>query len=41
LLAGIVLVDFLAVPDVPHAFGFVFIALLFLALIFQRYIPAT
>ena len=41
LLAGIPLVDLLAVPDVPHPFAAVFIALLLLALLFQRFIPAT
>jgi 4-hydroxybenzoate polyprenyltransferase len=41
LLAGIVLVDLLAVADIPHAFALVFIALLLLALLFQRFVPAT
>jgi 4-hydroxybenzoate polyprenyltransferase len=41
LLAGIVLVDLLAVADVPHAFALVFIVLLLLALAFQRFVPAT
>lgn len=41
LLAGIVLVDLLAVADVPRAFGMVFIGLLLLALLFQRFVPAT
>jgi 4-hydroxybenzoate polyprenyltransferase len=41
LLAGIPLVDLLAVPDVPHSFAAVFLALFLLALLFQRFIPAT
>ncbi|HXD01393.1 MAG TPA: UbiA family prenyltransferase [Verrucomicrobiae bacterium] len=41
LLAGIPLVDLLAVADVPHPFAAVFLALLLLALVFQRFIPAT
>jgi 4-hydroxybenzoate polyprenyltransferase len=41
LLAGIVLVDLLAVADVPHAIAGVFIGLFVLALLFQRYVPAT
>ncbi len=41
LLAGIPLVDLLAVPDVPHPFAAVFIALFLLALVFQRFVPAT
>jgi len=41
LLAGIVLVDLLAVADVSHGFAIVFIVLLLLALIFQRFVPAT
>jgi hypothetical protein len=41
LLAGIVLVDWLAIADAPRDFGFAFIALLFSALILQRFIPAT
>jgi hypothetical protein len=40
LLAGIVLVDLLAV-DVPHLVGLIFIALFLLALLFQKFIPAT
>jgi heme O synthase-like polyprenyltransferase len=41
LLAGIPLVDLLAVADVPHPFAAVFLALCLLALMFQRFIPAT
>jgi len=41
LLAGIVLVDLLAVADVPHSFAWVFIGLFLLALLFQRFVPAT
>jgi 4-hydroxybenzoate polyprenyltransferase len=41
LLAGIVFVDWLAVADAPRNFGFVFIALFGLAMLFQRFIPAT
>jgi UbiA prenyltransferase family len=41
LLAGIVLVDLLAVADISHGFGWIFIALLGLALLFQRFVPAT
>ena len=41
LLAGIVLVDLLAVHNVPHSLGFVFVAFFLLALLFQRFIPAT
>lgn len=41
LLAGIVLVDLLACEDVPHELGFVFIVLFLLALLFQRFVPAT
>ncbi len=41
LLAGIVLVDLLAVADVSHGFACVFIVLLLLALLFQRFVPAT
>jgi UbiA prenyltransferase family len=41
LLAGIVLVDLLAAENVPHAFAWVFIGLFLLALLFQRFIPAT
>lgn len=41
MLAGIVLVDWLAVADQPKAIGAVFIALFLLALGFQRFVPAT
>ena len=41
LLAGIVLVDWLAVADAPRHLGFVFIALFLMALLFQRFVPAT
>jgi 4-hydroxybenzoate polyprenyltransferase len=41
LLAGIVLVDLLAVADVPHGLALVFIALLLLALQAQHIVPAT
>jgi len=41
LLAGIVLVDWAAVSDVPQYLSLVFIALFVLALLFQRFIPAT
>ena len=41
LLAGIVLVDLLAVADVPHGYALIFIVLLLLALLFQKFIPAT
>ena len=41
LLAGIVLVDLLAAADVPHGFAAVFVGLFLLALLFQRYVPAT
>ncbi len=41
LLAGIPLVDLLAVPDVSHPFAAVFFGLMLLALLFQRFIPAT
>ena len=41
LLAGIVLVDLLAAADVPHVLAWVFIALFLLALLFQRFVPAT
>lgn len=41
LLAGIVLVDLLAAADVPHDLGAVFIGLFLLALLFQRFVPAT
>ncbi len=41
LLAGIVWVDLLAVVDQPRERGAVFIALFLLALLFQRFVPAT
>jgi hypothetical protein len=41
LLAGIVFVDWLAVADAPRHFGFVFIGLFGLAILFQRFVPAT
>lgn len=41
LLAGIVLVDLLAAADVPHIFAGIFIALFLMALLFQRFVPAT
>lgn len=41
LLAGIVLVDLLACEDVPHPFAAVFLGLFLLALLFQRFVPAT
>jgi len=41
LLAGIVLVDWVAVADGPRELGFVFIALFLSALLFQRFVPAT
>ncbi len=41
LLAGIVLVDLLAVADVPRYFGVIFIGLFLLALFLQRLVPAT
>jgi hypothetical protein len=41
LLAGIVLVDLLAVCDVPHGLAWIFIALFLVAILFQRFIPAT
>lgn len=41
LLAGIPLVDWLAVADAPHLLGAYFIALFVLALLFQRFVPAT
>ena len=41
LLAGIVWVDWLAVPDVPQYLSITFIALFVLALVFQRFVPAT
>jgi hypothetical protein len=41
LLAGIVWVDWLAVPYVSRELSVIFIALFFAALVFQRYVPAT
>ena len=41
LLAGIVLVDWAAVPQMPNEFNLVFVGLFVLALILQRRIPAT
>lgn len=41
LLAGIVFVDWLAAADAPRELGFVFVALFCLALLFQRFVPAT
>ena len=41
LLAGIVLVDLLAVANAPREFGVVFVGLFLLALLFQRFVPAT
>jgi hypothetical protein len=41
LLAGIVLVDLLAVANAPREFGAVFVGLFLLALLFQRFVPAT
>jgi len=41
LLAGIVFVDWLAVCDAPRELGVVFLALFGLAILFQRFIPAT
>lgn len=41
LLAGIVLVDLLAVADVPREFAVVFLGLFLLALAFQKFVPAT
>ena len=41
LLAGIVLVDWLAVCYAPKDWGFIFIGLFLSALMFQRFIPAT
>ena len=41
LLAGIVLVDWAAVPRMADEFNLVFVGLFVLALIFQRKIPAT
>ena len=41
LLAGIVFVDWLAVADAPRNLGVVFLALFGLAMLFQRFVPAT
>jgi hypothetical protein len=41
LLAGIVFVDWLAVADAPRDLGMVFLVLFGLAILFQRFIPAT
>lgn len=41
LLAGIVFVDWLAVADAPRNLALIFLALLGLALLFQRFVPAT
>lgn len=41
LLAGIVLVDWLAVVDAPRHFGIAFVALFCLAWLLQRVVPAT
>jgi 4-hydroxybenzoate polyprenyltransferase len=41
LLAGIVFVDWLAAADAPHELGIVFVVLFVLALVFQRFVPAT
>jgi hypothetical protein len=41
LLAGIVFVDWLAAVDVPRNLSAVFLALFALALLFQRFVPAT
>lgn len=41
LLAGIVFVDWLAVADAPRDLGAIFVVLFGLALLFQRFIPAT
>jgi len=41
LLAGIVWVDWIAVPNGPQGFSLVFIGLFVLALVFQRFVPAT
>ena len=41
LLAGIVFVDWLAVVDVPRGLSLVFLALFGLALLLQRFVPAT
>jgi 4-hydroxybenzoate polyprenyltransferase len=41
LLAGIVFVDWLAALDGPWVLGIIFLALFGLALLFQRFVPAT
>jgi hypothetical protein len=41
LLAGIVFVDWLAVADAPRILGLIFLSLFGLALLFQRFVPAT
>jgi 4-hydroxybenzoate polyprenyltransferase len=41
LLAGIVFVDWLTVADAPRMLGLVFMGLFGLALLFQRFVPAT
>ncbi len=41
LLAGIVLVDWLAAADVPAVLAMIFVGLFAAALLFQRFIPAT
>ncbi len=41
LLAGIVFVDWLAVADAPRSLGLVFLGLFGLALLFQKFVPAT
>ena len=41
LLAGIVLVDLLAVGGAPQNVSFIFLILFVMALVFQRFIPAT
>lgn len=41
LLAGIVLVDWLAAANAPRDYGVAFIVLFLSALLFQRYVPAT
>ena len=41
LLAGIVWVDLLAVVDIPRELAPIFVVLFLLALLFQKFIPAT
>ena len=41
LLAGIVIVDWLAAVDVPRELAFVFLGLFLAANVFQRVVPAT